>query len=398
MKNLLQAMLLFPSIAFAAGVATPPVVVEGFGVNAGASYITNPIPVPSQIGITACRASYNDGFPPLSMSPTGCNPFGQDLNGVLFAATQNTAAWVGGQYWPFSTSFAAANSGYAEYAIVAMAAGNGFWLNLFPGNTVNPDTVANPGVSAGWVPLVSYTVAAVSGLVGGSYTLTPVQASSPILYLSGALTTNQQLILPNWSKSWIIVNNTTGNYTTTVKTATGGGVIIQQAGPSAPTQVYSDGSNIRPLSTYGQTLSAHKASNTLRVSTATYTNDPDLQLVVPAAGTYKVSGTFFFNQATSGGGIKLQMYYSGSAAGGFIAPTGYVGGSNISAGGILAYGFTFYANSAIDITGVQDFVNLTGTLTVASGGTYSLQWAQNSSSANGTTMLAGSFLKLSPNN
>ena len=50
----------------------------------------NTIPVPSQISVTPGAASYTDGFPPLTMTPKasgGVPPFGQDMNGILYAIT-----------------------------------------------------------------------------------------------------------------------------------------------------------------------------------------------------------------------------------------------------------------------------------------------------------------------
>ena len=49
-----------------------------------AAFITwNPLPVPSQIGISNGRASFTDGFPPWCFSAGGY-PWGQDFNGLLF--------------------------------------------------------------------------------------------------------------------------------------------------------------------------------------------------------------------------------------------------------------------------------------------------------------------------
>ena len=50
------------------GVASPPVILEGFGFGAGSSYITTPIPFASQQPNP--RASYTDGFPPQTVGAT----------------------------------------------------------------------------------------------------------------------------------------------------------------------------------------------------------------------------------------------------------------------------------------------------------------------------------------
>lgn len=226
------------------GVATPPIIVEGFGVNAGASYI-NTIPVSSQIGTNPGYASYNDGFVPLNATPIasgGIPPRIEDMNGVLFAATQNIAAWIGGQYWPFSSTFATQNGGYALNAIVAMSNGTGFWLNTVSGNSNNPDTTA--AASSGWVPLVGYGEAQITGLTNANVTLTSVQAAASIIVFSGTLTGNVQIIFPTWTRRWTVFNGTTGAFTLSCKTASGGGVSIPQGGWSYPVDLIGDGTNI----------------------------------------------------------------------------------------------------------------------------------------------------------
>lgn len=233
------------------GAPTPPLIVQGFGALAGGGYINNPIPVASQIGITPGAASYTDGFPPLTMAPTGgVNPFGQDMNGILLAATANIAALTGGQFWPFSATWAAANSGYALGAIVAMAGGYGFWINQVAANSNNPDTTA--AATSGWAPLAAYGVQTMGGLTTGVVTLTADQAALPNIVFTGTLTGNVQIVFPTWTNRWTVINKTTGAYTLTCKTASGTGVIIPQA--TQPSLIAGDGTNIQALSVYAPSL------------------------------------------------------------------------------------------------------------------------------------------------
>src|SRR5665213_1923472 len=91
--SLLKTLLAVAVSALAAAQAAaltassvPPKFPIPWGVSAGTSYITYPVPTASQIGITNCRASLTDGFPPLTFTAAaggGCPPFGQDLNGIL---------------------------------------------------------------------------------------------------------------------------------------------------------------------------------------------------------------------------------------------------------------------------------------------------------------------------
>ena len=226
------------------GSPTPPLIQKAFGSGAGASYITNPIPVASQISVKPGAASYTDGFPPLTMTPVasgGIDPFGQDVNGVFFAVTANIAALTGGQQYQFNAIYASANGGYALGAVVGMANGAGYWLNQTAGNSNNPDTTA--AATSGWVPLIAYGSAAVTGLAATNVTLTAVQAAMPLIVCSRTLTANVQVIFPAWLKRWIVVNNTTGAFSLTCITAAGSGVAIQQ-GSTVGSMIYSDGTNI----------------------------------------------------------------------------------------------------------------------------------------------------------
>ncbi len=225
-----------------AGSPAPPLIQEAFGTGAGSSYITNPIPVASQIGVKAGAASYTDGFPPLTMTPAssgGVNPFGQDMNGILYAATANIAALTGGQQYQFSSTYATANGGYALGAILAMASGGGYWINQVAGNSNNPDTTAP--ASSGWAPLSVYGATTLSGLASANVTLTGPQAAAPQIFLSGTLTANIQIIFPAWVRGWTVTNSTTGAYTVTCTTASGTGVAITQG---ATVQIFGTGTNI----------------------------------------------------------------------------------------------------------------------------------------------------------
>jgi hypothetical protein len=82
---------------------------------------------------------------------------------------------------------------------------------------------------------------AISVAGGSNVSLSAVQAGTGILSLTGALTANIAVILPNTSGQWVVENNTTGAYTVTMKTAAGTGVTVAQ-GYSKP--IFGDGVNI----------------------------------------------------------------------------------------------------------------------------------------------------------
>ncbi len=197
----------------------------------------NAIPVNSQIGVKDGAASYTDGFPPLTMTPIaagGIPPAGGDFNGILNAITQSVRwACAGGQY-AYDDAFSTAIGGYPKGALIQNAAGDVIWLNTADDNKANPDT------GTGWSPAIRYGLTTVA-LAGSNVTLTPAQAAKETIVLTGTLTANVQLIMPAWVETWLIVNNTTGNFTVAVKPAAGGGVNLAA---STSSQVYGDGTNI----------------------------------------------------------------------------------------------------------------------------------------------------------
>lgn len=135
----------------------PSKIVEAFAVNGQ----KNTIPVASQIPITPGAASYNDGFPPLTMTPVtagGVPPSGLDMNGILNEATALDWWMSAGAGFPFDATFAATVGGYPKGARVLNAASNGYWLNTLDNNSTNPDTGAAP---TGWIPDSKRAVASV---------------------------------------------------------------------------------------------------------------------------------------------------------------------------------------------------------------------------------------------
>lgn len=201
----------------------------------------NTIPEASQLPGNPGGASLTDGFPPATRTPIvagGIPPSGLDMNGILYMITQSTRWSHAGGLYVFSSSFAAdANvGGYPNGAELMSADLQGSWISQTDNNTDNPDT--GPGTK--WVPGRAYGVTAISGLTNVNVTLTPAQAAKNKITLAGTLTGNIQIILPAWTRDWTVVNNTSGPFTVTVKTAAGTGVLL------APGQqkVTGDGTNI----------------------------------------------------------------------------------------------------------------------------------------------------------
>lgn len=232
------------------------------------------IPVASQIGVEGGRASYTDGFPPLTRTPIaagGIPPFGTDFNGVLNDITSAIRwAQAGGGYG-YDSTFSSGVSGYPVGARLANSTGDGYWLNTVDGNTNNPETAAASPLT-GWVPAESYGVTRITGIGGSSVTLTTLQASKERIELSGTLTANINLIVPAWKKTWKIVNNCTGNFTVTVKTTAGNGISVPAG---AAVDVYGDGNNV---------IASYSAGSLINVQTftssATYTPTAGTNLII----------------------------------------------------------------------------------------------------------------------
>jgi hypothetical protein len=242
----------------------------------------NPIPVPSQTGVgDGASASWLDGFPPKTrtlIASGGIPPKGLDMNGVLFMLS----AWVrwqsagGGSV--YDGTFAADSNvgGYPKGARVLRADGTGYWLNQADNNTTDPDAGG-----AGWVPDLNYGITAITGLTNANVTLTALQYSKSIITLSGTLTGNVQIIFPALVGEWTVVNNTTGAFTVTCKTASGGGAIIAQGAPAS--LLIGDGTNIS--ATMSDKTTSDAMYNTGRlIGVRVFTNANTASTYVPPAG------------------------------------------------------------------------------------------------------------------
>jgi hypothetical protein len=143
------------------------------------------IPVPSQIGIQNCAASFTDGFPPLTFTSAnagGCPPFGQDFNGILQIITQWERWNQAGGQTNYDSAFSASIGGYPKGAVLGNANTVGcFWISTVDNNLSNPDAAG-----AGWTPACPGP----SGAVGGNSTGSPnaqVVAATPFLLQKGVI-------------------------------------------------------------------------------------------------------------------------------------------------------------------------------------------------------------------
>lgn len=122
-------------------------------------------------------------------------------------------------------------------------------------------------------------VASVS-TTGGSTTLDDVDytaddAKASLIDVTGTLTSNATIVIPNRAKTYKVFNRTTGAYTVSVKTASGSAVVVTQA---SSVELWCDGSNtvrfIGPITDF--TTGAPNTSSGAAASTVSVTPDGDL--------------------------------------------------------------------------------------------------------------------------
>jgi len=234
----------------------------------------NTIPVASQIGIVAGAASLTDGFPPLTRTPLaagGTPPSGLDMNGIIYELSAILRWANAGGGYIYDGTFAADSNvgGYPKGARVLRSDGVGYWLNTADNNVTDPEGAG--AVAAGWVPDFTNGVAAVT-MTGSNVTLTALQYGKPIIVISGLLTASLNLIFPSIAGEWTVINNTTGAFSVTCKTAAGTGVVVNSA-----QAIVGDGTNIYSavndaISLLGENV-AH-AAGTADALTAAFTPAP----------------------------------------------------------------------------------------------------------------------------
>lgn len=345
------------------GAPKPPVIPQPFANDAGPDFINT---IPNTTGV-AGRASYDQGFPPTTMTPIfagGEPPQGQDFNGIFFALSSHDYYVQAGQLFEWDADVAAAISGYAKGTLLGSTDGTTVWYSVVDGNMTNPDA---DGSTAGWVSLYSYGFAFITGLVSGVRTLTPSEARYPVIVLSGALTGNLALILPNTLQTWLIINNTSGAFTITARTAAGTGVAVPQGGFSNPLGVYGNTDNIYPtVAPLGVPIS--QAADGLTLVERTNTGDVYARYFNTSAQSNEnppVGSVFVENPSADGFARKATLAYFESVMalqgiGGQIQP------SQIVAAAVTQFASLILASAAL--TGVP-------TAPTASSGTTTTQVA-----------------------
>lgn len=110
---------------------------------------TLPIPLDTQIAVLVGAASFEDGFPAATMvdpeTDGGVNPYGQDMDGILYMITQYCALMQAGLLVHYNADASTFFGGYAIGAKLASTTPGRTWTNVLDGNVNDPDSV-----STGW--------------------------------------------------------------------------------------------------------------------------------------------------------------------------------------------------------------------------------------------------------
>lgn len=289
----------------------PSIIQIPFANAAGVGY-KNTIPVPSQIGITNGAASYTDGFPPLTMTDLaagGVPPFGSDFNGILNILSAHDR-WVNsGASYPYDSALSAAIGGYPKGAKVINSTGDGFWFSTSDDNTSDPST----DTTGAWVPVLNTGTTTVA-LSSSNVTLTPSQYQNKIIVLSGALSANIQITFPAFATSWNVIDQTTGAYTVTVKTAAGSGRQLIQGMAST---IFCDGSVL--WQPYGADQVTFDTFDALRASN---TNAPVVKVTAFRVGGKKINAILYKNGTAAQTGSGDSSIRSALASNSFANASG----------------------------------------------------------------------------
>lgn len=147
-----------------------------------------------------------------------------------------------------------------------------------------------------------------------------------------------------------------------------------------------------------------KAADTARTSTTTLADDPDLALALEAGKKYLLDLSVEIDAGATPD-IKIALKFTGTlnpcvVFGAVCNQTGV--GNNWGPGGYYAWcssasivaGTVWGSFSGLDTANSRAILRIQGLIDVATAGTFSLQWAQNVSSATGTTFKKGSYLRM----
>jgi hypothetical protein len=248
--------------------------------------------IPESSGVFINSATLEQGFPAITRTDLvagGVPPDGLDMNGILNEMSAIDRWSNAGAGYLFDSVFAASVGGYPKGSKVLFSDSKGYWLSTTDSNSTDPEV----GVS-GWVPGESYGSSAVT-MTNANITLSNLEAAKNTIVISGLLVSNLNLIFPLYVKEWLVVNNCTGAFSITCKTASGSGVATA-IGTS--NQIRGDGVDILLASSSSGVTQAQIQQGVSNTATAGGTANALTGSFSPAI-TVLTSGTTLFLRAGS---------------------------------------------------------------------------------------------------
>lgn len=162
--------------------AIPTKIPTSWAQSAPGANVTCPIPIPSQISISAGRASWTDGFPPVTFLPSssgGVPPVGQDFNGAFCQISQWIRWSNAGAPIFYDATFQSAIGGYPNGAVLQSNVNPyHLWVSTVDNNNSNPESGG-----ANWLDVGLMTL---GGGWGGT---------------SGGTANVQTILIPGWGST-----------------------------------------------------------------------------------------------------------------------------------------------------------------------------------------------------
>jgi len=160
------------------------------------------------------------------------------IDGVLTTIANNAAALV----------LSASTTNYVEATRAGVVSKNttGFTAGQIPLYTIvtGASSVTSYTDNRAWVQPSHITSDVSVAVTTADVTLSAAQARAEYLTITGVLTGNRSVIVPNNWRGAVYCNNT-GAFTTTVKTSAGAGIVVAQTKRAI---LYADGTNVVRLS------------------------------------------------------------------------------------------------------------------------------------------------------
>lgn len=183
----------------------------------------------------------------------------------------------------------------------------------------NPDTVLVSQYFEALGKLFAGNGVLVKSVAGGAnVTLTDAESINGILRLTGVVTANIALIVPDTKKSWVVINDTTGAFVITVRTVSGTGFAMQQ---NMTATLRSDGTNVVTVytdrQTEGHTTGGGDVADGPNVIAGHLNNS-----IAPDVHSCTISGGGQLNNENVIGGIAANVFNSGVSN---VDPSGITG-------------------------------------------------------------------------